>query len=107
VEVERESLHNSHLELLCPLKSHGKLVGILGLSKKSSSQIFSQEDIELVMSVANQAGVIVENAQLYSQAMTWAITDGLTRLYNHRYMHECLDKELPVAPVSGQLFPLS
>jgi len=93
-EGERENLHKSHLELYCPLKSHGKLVGILGLSGKHSNQIFNQEDIELVLSVANQAGVIVENAQLYSQAMTWAITDGLTRLYNHRHMHECLDKEI-------------
>ena len=93
-EDERNSLSDSHLELFCPLKSHGKLVGILGLSKINSSQIFNQEDLELVISVANQAGVIVENAQLYSQAMTWAITDGLTRLYNHRYMHECLDKEI-------------
>jgi diguanylate cyclase (GGDEF)-like protein/putative nucleotidyltransferase with HDIG domain len=93
-EAERENLHNSHIELFCPLKSHGKLVGILGLSRKHASRIFNQEDIDLLMSVANQAGVIVENAQLYSQAMTWAITDGLTRLYNHRYMHECLDKEI-------------
>jgi diguanylate cyclase (GGDEF)-like protein/putative nucleotidyltransferase with HDIG domain len=103
-ETEKESLHNSHLELLCPLKSHGKLVGILGLSKKQTNQIFSQEDIELIMSVANQAGVIVENAQLYSQAMTWAITDGLTRLYNHRYMHECLDKEIARGTRFGTTF---
>jgi len=105
-ETERENIYNSHLELFCPLKSHGKLVGILGLSKKSSRQIFTQEDIELVMSVANQAGVIVENAQLYSQAMTWAITDGLTRLYNHRYMHECLDKEIARGTRFGTTFSI-
>jgi diguanylate cyclase (GGDEF)-like protein/putative nucleotidyltransferase with HDIG domain len=105
-ETERESLHNSHLEVFCPLKSHGKLVGILGLSKKHSKQLFSQEDIELVTSVANQAGVIVENAQLYSQAMTWAITDGLTRLYNHRYMHECLEKEIARGTRFGTTFSI-
>jgi diguanylate cyclase (GGDEF)-like protein/putative nucleotidyltransferase with HDIG domain len=93
-EGEREILKNSQLELFCPLKGHGKLIGILGLSGKHSRQIFNQEDIDLIMSLANQAGVIIENAQLYFQAMTWAITDGLTRLYNHRYMHECLDKEI-------------
>ena len=103
-ESEKESLHNSQMELFCPLKSHGKLVGILGLSKKHTNQIFLQEDIDLVMSVANQAGVIVENAQLYSQAMTWAITDGLTRLYNHRYMHECLDKEIARGTRFGTAF---
>jgi diguanylate cyclase (GGDEF)-like protein len=105
-EAEKESLHNSKLELLYPLKSHGKLVGILGLSKKHSSHVFTQEDIELVMSVANQAGVIVENAQLYAQAMTWAITDGLTRLNNHRYMHECLDKEIARGTRFGTTFSL-
>jgi diguanylate cyclase (GGDEF)-like protein/putative nucleotidyltransferase with HDIG domain len=105
-ETERESLHNSHLEVFYPLKSHGKMVGILGLSKKHSKQLFSQEDIELVTSVANQAGVIVENAQLYSQAMTWAITDGLTRLYNHRYMHECLDKEIARGTRFGTTFSI-
>lgn len=105
-EAEKESLHKSHLELLCPLKSHGKLVGILGLSKKRSNRIYTQEDTELVMSVANQAGVIVENAQLYSQAMTWAITDGLTKLYNHRYFHECLDKEIARGTRFGTIFSL-
>ena len=105
-ETEKDSLYNSHLELFCPLKSHGKLVGILGLSKKHSRQVFTQEDIDLVMSVANQAGVIVENAQLYSQAMTWAITDGLTRLYNHRYMHECLDKEIARGTRFGSTFSI-
>jgi diguanylate cyclase (GGDEF)-like protein/putative nucleotidyltransferase with HDIG domain len=105
-ETEKASLYNSHLELFCPLKSHGKLVGILGLSKKRSRQVFTQEDIEFVISVANQAGVIVENAQLYSQAMTWAITDGLTRLYNHRYMHECLDKEIARGTRFGSTFSI-
>jgi diguanylate cyclase (GGDEF)-like protein/putative nucleotidyltransferase with HDIG domain len=105
-EAEKENLHNSQIELFCPLKSHGKLVGILGLSKKHTNQIFLQEDIDLVMSVANQAGVIVENAQLYSQAMTWAITDGLTRLYNHRYMHECLDKEIARGTRFGTTFSI-
>jgi diguanylate cyclase (GGDEF)-like protein/putative nucleotidyltransferase with HDIG domain len=105
-ETEKDSLYNSHLELFCPMKSHGKLVGILGLSNKHSRQVFTQEDIELVMSVANQAGVIVENAQLYSQAMTWAITDGLTRLYNHRYLHESLDKEIARGTRFGSTFSI-
>ncbi|HXY73820.1 MAG TPA: diguanylate cyclase [Dehalococcoidales bacterium] len=103
-ETERESLHKAQLELMCPLKSHGKLVGILCLSSKSTAHRFTQEDYELVVSVASQAGVIVENAQLYSQAMTWAITDGLTRVYNHRYMHECLDKEIARGTRFGTTF---
>lgn len=105
-ESEKESLNKSNLELFCPLRSHNKLVGILGLSKKNSGRLFSQEDIELVMSVANQAGIIVENAQLYAQAMTWAVTDGLTKLFNHRYMHERLDEEIARGTRFGAAFSL-
>jgi signal transduction histidine kinase len=66
-ESEREQLYDSHLELFCPLKSHGKLVGILGLSSKSSNHPFTQEDIEFVMSVARQASAVVHNALLFDE----------------------------------------
>jgi len=105
-ETEKESLRNSNLELFCPLKSHNKLVGILGLSKKRSGRLYTQEDVELVMSVASQAGIVVENAQLYDQAMTWAITDGLTKLWNHRYLHERLDEEIARGTRFGAAFSL-
>ncbi|MDO9334522.1 MAG: diguanylate cyclase [Dehalococcoidales bacterium] len=105
-ESEKESLRNSNLELFCPLKSHNKLVGILGLSKKRSGRLYTQEDIELVMSVASQSGIVVENARLYDQAMTWAITDGLTKLYNHRYLHERLDEEIARGTRFGAAFSL-
>lgn len=105
-ESEKESLNSSELELFCPLKSHGKLVGILGLSKKQNGRLYTQEDMELVTSVANQAGIVIENAQLYAQAMTWAITDGLTKLYNHRYMHERLDEEIARGTRFGSAFSL-
>lgn len=105
-EYEKETLHNSGIELFCPLKSHNKLVGILGLSKKQTGRLYLQEDIELVMSVASQAGIVVENAQLYAQAMTWAITDGLTKLYNHRYLHERLDEEIARGTRFGAAFSL-
>jgi len=63
-QTEREQLTTSDLELLYPIKSRGKLIGILALSKKQSNALYSQEDIELVMSLANQAGIIIENARM-------------------------------------------
>jgi hypothetical protein len=61
--VERDVLGN--LELLCPIKSLGKLVGILGLGKKQSNNHYSQDDLQLVTDTTNQAGVILENAILF------------------------------------------
>ncbi|MFH1032583.1 MAG: histidine kinase [Chloroflexota bacterium] len=63
-QVERDRLIAADLELLCPIKSRGKLIGILALSKKKSDVHYSQEDIELIMSLANQAGIIIENARM-------------------------------------------
>jgi len=65
-QTEREKLAASNLELLCPVKSRGKLIGILALGRKQSKALYSQEDIELVMSLANQAGILIENASLFN-----------------------------------------
>ena len=93
-QTEREKLITSNLELLCPIKSRDKLIGILALGGKQLDTLYSHEDIELVMSMASQAGVIIENAQLYSQAIVRANTDGLTGLYNHRHFHKRLEQEI-------------
>ncbi|GAG04839.1 unnamed protein product, partial [marine sediment metagenome] len=63
-QTEREKLITSNLELLCPIKSRGKLIGILALGRKRSDTLYSQEDMELVISIASQAGIIMENARI-------------------------------------------
>lgn len=63
-QTEKEKLAASNLELLYPIKSRGKLIGILALGKKQSKDFYSQEDIELVMSLASQAGIMIENARM-------------------------------------------
>ena len=105
-QFHREKLAQSQLELLYPIKSRGKLIGILALGKKKRNTLYTHEDIELVKSMASQAGIIIENARLYSQAVTWANTDGLTELYNHRHFHERLDQEIARGSRFGAIFSL-
>ncbi|HEX74299.1 MAG TPA: diguanylate cyclase [Dehalococcoidia bacterium] len=105
-QSEREQLTGTNLWLLFPIKNRGNLVGILALSKKRSKSFYSHEDIELVMSMANQAGILIENAQLYAQATIRANTDGLSGLYNHRYFHKCLEQEVARGSRFGSIFSL-
>ncbi len=105
-EPEREQIIASNLGLLCPIKSRDRLIGIIALGKKEADTIYSHEDLELVMSMASQASTIIENAQLYSQAVTRANTDGLTGLYNHRHFHERLDHEIARGSRFGTTFSL-
>jgi diguanylate cyclase (GGDEF)-like protein/putative nucleotidyltransferase with HDIG domain len=105
-ELEKEQLAISNLGLLCPIKSQDRLIAIIALGKKKPDTIYSHEDLSLVMSMANQAGTIIENAQLYSQAVTRANTDGLTGLYNHRHFHERIDHEIARGSRFGTTFSM-
>jgi diguanylate cyclase (GGDEF)-like protein/putative nucleotidyltransferase with HDIG domain len=62
--------------------------------------------MELVMSMATQASIVIENAQLYTQATIRANTDGLTGLYNHRHFHERLEQEVARGSRFGNIFSL-
>ncbi|MDG7041752.1 MAG: diguanylate cyclase, partial [Nitrososphaerota archaeon] len=105
-EVERKSLNALEIELLCPIRSKGNLIGILAVSKKQSGGSYSTDDIDLLMTVASEAGVVMENAQLYARAKDRAHTDELTGLFNHRYFHERLDEEISRCSRFGDIFSL-
>jgi diguanylate cyclase (GGDEF)-like protein/putative nucleotidyltransferase with HDIG domain len=105
-EVERESLDVLGIEQLCPIKSKGNLIGILALSKKQSGGSYSTDDMDLLVTVASEAGVVMENAQLYAKAKERAHTDELTGLFNHRYFHERLDEEISRCSRFGDIFSL-
>jgi diguanylate cyclase (GGDEF)-like protein len=76
--------------LMCvPLRAKDKLLGVINVSK-SVPNSFADKDFELFKNLANQAAIAIENARLYR----FAVTDEMTRLYNHRYFQQRLDEEL-------------
>jgi len=52
-------------EVSIPLISKGHLIGMINLSHKFNKDIYSHEDIELLVTLANQTATAVENARLY------------------------------------------
>ncbi len=63
-EVEKTTLNALGVELLCPVKSHGKLIGVLALGEKQSGASFSDEEADLLKMMSNEAAVAIENARL-------------------------------------------
>ncbi len=55
---------------------------------------FTAHDQHLLTAFAKQAGMIIENAQLYEKTEAMAIHDGLTNLFNYRRFNEVLDEQL-------------
>jgi diguanylate cyclase (GGDEF)-like protein len=47
----------------------------------------------MLESISNQIGMAIENARLYERALELAFTDGLTSLYNRRYLMEQIERE--------------
>ncbi len=76
--------------LMCvPLVAKDKILGTLNVSR-SEPESFSEKDFELFCNLANQAAIAIDNARLYR----YAVTDEMTRLYNHRYFQQRLDEEI-------------
>lgn len=64
-QPERDFLATSNIELLCPIKTRSELIGILALGVKKGGG-YSQEDIEMITSMAGKAGIIFENARMFT-----------------------------------------
>lgn len=69
-EKERAALSSLGVELLCPIRSRGKLSGILAVGVKKSGLVYSEEEINLLVMMANEAAVAIENARMLDSLKT-------------------------------------
>jgi signal transduction histidine kinase len=60
--------------LTIPIKSNRKKIGELMLGEKSSGDPYTQEDLSLLKTFAQQAGTALEKASLYKQVKDYATT---------------------------------
>ncbi|MDA8344156.1 MAG: sensor domain-containing diguanylate cyclase [Thermaerobacter sp.] len=94
-----------------PLKISGQVVGVLRLSRNGANR-FKDAELHLAEIFARHATFAIENARLfdetgrlYRKMRLLSITDGLTGLYNQRYLDEAIPKALATARETGS--PLS
>jgi len=87
-----EKSASSHVDsLLCmPLVVNDDVIGVVNLTNKKDGGKFTEEDADLLSTLANQAAITIHNARLYHLA----ITDGMTQLRIHRYFQQRLDEEI-------------
>ncbi len=77
--------------ILCmPLIANDEVIGVVNLTNKNKGGKFSEEDVDLLSTLANQAAITIYNARLYHLA----ITDGMTQLRIHRYFQQRLEEEI-------------
>ena len=79
--------------LLAPMMLHDTALGMIIVGSKTPN-LYKEEDASLVQSLAHYAALSLENSQIYEDTRYQALTDGLTGLYNSRFLYEELDREL-------------
>jgi len=65
------------------------------------TDIYSQENVELLTTLASHAIRAIENAVLYERTKQQTIVDDLTKVYNKRYFHDRLHEEFERAKRHG------
>jgi diguanylate cyclase (GGDEF)-like protein len=71
-----------------------RAIGTLSLFWRRSDQEPGAEQIEQAETIAESSMPAIENARRYGEARKLAETDALTGLYNQRYFHETLRREV-------------
>ena len=65
-----------------PLKPRAEVIGVLYVDNLSMSDIYSDEDVEFLAALGNQAAIAIDNAQLYKKTQAEAVMrDKLERFF--------------------------
>lgn len=88
-----------------PLKAKDKIIGVLFADNPYTHKPITGDDMRILTMFANQAGLAIENSQLYEQTLMKSHTDSLTGLWNHGYFQYRLQEEINAARETTQ--PLS
>jgi diguanylate cyclase (GGDEF)-like protein len=80
-----------------PLKMESKVVGVINISDKITGEVFSEDDLNIILSFSNYASIALEREAYYSlseELKTISMTDSLTGLFNRRYFLQRLMEEI-------------
>lgn len=105
-ENEKKQFKELNAKLFIPIKLMNNLIGFILLSNKKEDAPFYQFEKDLLLTIASSMALAIQNAKLYLIAKEEAITDGLTRIYNHRFFHDSLSIEFQLAQENNRFLPL-
>jgi diguanylate cyclase (GGDEF)-like protein len=88
-----------------PLNHQGRLIGMLLVRSDDASRCWTESELLLLHTVADQLSVAINQADLFAQLQEQALTDVLTGCYNRRAFEMQLDRDLKFATRMRQ--PLS
>ncbi len=78
---------------ILPLHSRGRSVGVLAFGARATG-VFDDETVVRLQPLADSVAVALENIRLFQRTREMSITDEITPLFNFRFFHQILEREL-------------
>jgi diguanylate cyclase (GGDEF)-like protein len=69
-----------------PVYTQDRVSGVLVVGRRDSEHPFTDEDVGTVVFLSEQGGVAIENVLLHEEAQRLSLTDGLTGVWNRRFV---------------------
>ena len=91
--------------IVVPLRGKNVVLGALLVDNIATKKALTDADVRRIMMLANHAGLALENAKTYSDVVTTAHQDSLTKLWNHGHFQHILEDGIKDATIRGT--PLS
>lgn len=88
--------------VVMPLKAKDKVNGIIIADNHFTKRHIADEDVKLFTMLCNQAGLAIENSQLYEKIKHKSYTDSLTEVYNHGFFQDRLSAAIEQAANNSQ-----
>jgi two-component system, cell cycle response regulator len=79
--------------VLMPLNARGRIIGVLALGSAPEGS-FDLGAVDRLRPLADAAGLALDNVRLLHKTRELSITDEVTPLYNFRFFHQILEREL-------------
>lgn len=116
LHLTKETIHNymhdpilqflkSEELAVVPLKAKDKVNGIILADNFITKKAITKDDLRMLIMLANQAGLAIENSQLFELTVMRTHSDSLTDLWNHGYFQYLLQDELEKSKITKS--PLS
>lgn len=80
--------------IIMPLKAKDKVKGLIVADNFFSRKPITDDDLRIFTMLANQAGLAIENSELYEMIMQKSRTDSLTNVWNHGFFQNQFSDEI-------------
>ena len=92
--------------VLTPLRAKDNVNGIIAADNFITKKPITKDDLRMLIMLSNQAGLAIENSQLYEKTVMRAHMDSLTELWNHGYFQYLLQTGMEEAKATGAALSL-